>query len=182
MQCRAGGPRERLERVVDQLQRQRTDALAGEREVDHGVRPTADVDHGRCERLVHRHRRLAEAANAGAVSERLGERRPKHQRDVLDGVVLVDLEVAAGPDLQVEQSVMRQRGQQVVVEADAGRDVGATRAVEVEGEVDLGLAGPAADADPSRAATSDIDAAERRRHTPFSELSWRATSMSRSFS
>ena len=57
----------------------------------------------------------------GAVAERLGERGAEHERDVLDRVVLVDLEVAVGRDGQVEQAVVGERAEQVVVEADPGR-------------------------------------------------------------
>ena len=50
---------------------------------------------------------------------------PEHERDVLDGVVLVHLEVAGRPDLEVEQAVVGERAQEVVVEPDARGDVGA---------------------------------------------------------
>jgi len=57
---RAGGPRERLQRVLDELERQVASALAAEREIDHGIRPAADIDDGCCDRLVHRNGRIAE--------------------------------------------------------------------------------------------------------------------------
>ena len=84
-------------------------ALGAERQVDDGVRAPADVDDGRGERLVHRDGAVAEAADAGAVAERLGERRAEDERDVLDRVVLVDVEVAGGADLEVEQAVVGER-------------------------------------------------------------------------
>ena len=143
----AGGPRERLEGVVDELERQRPGALGPERQVDHRVRPAADVDDGRRDGLVHRHGAVAEAADPGPVAERLREGRAEHEGDVLDRVVLVDLQVAGRPDLEVEQAVVGQRAQEVVVEADPGLDVGAARAVEVERDRDVGLAGAARDAD-----------------------------------
>ena len=58
----------------------------------------------------------------GPVAERLGEGGAEHERDVLDRVVLVDLEVAVGVDREVEQAVVGERAEQVVVEADAGID------------------------------------------------------------
>ncbi len=182
MERRAGRPRERLERVLDELERQAADALAAERQVDDRVWPTTDVDHCARERFVHRHRCLAEAANPGPIAERLRERRSQDERDVFDRVVLVDLEVAGRPDLDVEQAVVRERREEVVVEAHTRRDLRAARAVEIEGDVDLGLARAAADADPARAAIGDVEGAERGRHAWISELSWRAASMSRSFS
>ena len=92
----AGGPRERLERVLDELERQPADALAAERQVDDGVRPAADVDDRVGDRLVHRDRALTEPRDPGPIAERLREGRAEDERDVLDGVVLVDLEVAVG--------------------------------------------------------------------------------------
>ena len=119
---RPGGPRERLQRVLDELGRELADPGIAERQVDDRVGPAADVDDGRGDGLVHRHGRVAEAADARPVAERLGERRAQDERDVLDRVVLVDLEVAAGRHVEVEQAVVGERGEQVVVEADAGRD------------------------------------------------------------
>ena len=63
----------------------------------------------------------------GPVAERLGEGGAEDEGDVLDGVVLVDLEVAVGVDREVEQAVMGERAEEVVVEADAGVDRGRAR-------------------------------------------------------
>ena len=52
---------------------------------------------------------------------------PEDERDVLDRVVLVDLEVAVGLDREVEQAVVGERAEEVVVEADAGVDGGVAR-------------------------------------------------------
>ena len=108
--------------------------------------PAADVDDGRGERLVHRHRALPEPGDAGPVAERLGERGAEDERDVLDGVVLVDLEVAVGVDGEVEQAVVGERAEEVVEEPDARVDAGVARAVEAERDGDLGLVGRPGDA------------------------------------
>ena len=60
-------------------------------------RPPREVDDRLHQRLVERHRRLAEAADAGLVAERLAQRLAEHEPDVLDRVVVVDLEIAAWP-------------------------------------------------------------------------------------
>ena len=62
----------------------------------HDVRPAGQVDRGLHQRLVQRHQRVAEAADAGLVAERLAQRLADRDRGVLDGVVGVDLEVARG--------------------------------------------------------------------------------------
>ena len=141
MERRAGGPGERLEGVLDELERQAAGALAAERQVDDRVRTTADIDRRRvASDFVHRDRCSAEAGDAGAIAERLRERRTEHERDVLDRVVLVDLEVAVGVDREVEQAVVGERAEEMVVEADPGRDRGVAGAVEAERDRDVGLA------------------------------------------
>ncbi len=111
---------ERLEGMLDELGRQGPDPLPAEGDVDDGVRPPADVEDRRREGFVHRHRRVAEAADPGSIAERLGHGTAQDKGDVLDRVVLVHLEVAGHPDGQVEEAVMRERSEQVVVEAHAG--------------------------------------------------------------
>ena len=93
-------------------------------------RPAGDVDRGLGQRLVHRHQRVAEAADAALVAERLGEGLAEHDADILGGVVEVDMQVALGPHRQVEQPVAGQRGQHVVEKADAGGDIGRPGPVE----------------------------------------------------
>ena len=101
-------------------------------ELDLGVRPADEVDRRGRERLVHRHRRRAVARDAGTVAERSRERVAERGEDVLDRVVLVDVEVAAGEQLEVEAAVEGEERQQVIEEADPGRDARAADAVEVE--------------------------------------------------
>ncbi len=52
--------------------------------------------------------------------------------DILDGVVLVDIEVAFGRDLQVESTVPGDELQHVIEEPDPGADVIAAPAVELQ--------------------------------------------------
>ena len=77
-------------------------------------RPT-DVDHGG-RRAIRPSAPTPRRQRIGPVAERLRECRAEDERDVFDRVVLVDLEVAGGPDLDVEQAVVRERREEVVVE------------------------------------------------------------------
>ena len=54
--------------------------------------PAAEVDGGACERVVHRHDRVAVAGDPAAVAEREVERLPERERRVLDRVVVAGLE------------------------------------------------------------------------------------------
>ena len=62
----------------------------------HAVRPTGQVDGGLDKRLVQRDQGVAEAPDADLVAERLAQRLAQRDRDVLDGVVRVDVDVALG--------------------------------------------------------------------------------------
>ena len=95
-------------------------------------------DHG--ERLVHGQQERAVAADPALLAERLAQRLAEGQPDVLDGVVPVDVEVAAGADGEVEPAVVREQHEHVVEEPDAGDDVGDAVAVEVQRQGDVGLA------------------------------------------
>ena len=64
---------------------------------------------------------------------------PQGERRVLDRVVGVDVQVTLGAYGQVEPAVAGQLGEHVVEEADAGRDVAAARAVQVQLDPDLRL-------------------------------------------
>ena len=85
------------------------------------------------------------AHDAAHVAERLLHRLAEHDAGVFGGVVLVDVQVALGLQLDVDPGVARQELEHVVEEADAGRDLGAAGAVEVQLDGDLGLLGGAGD-------------------------------------
>ena len=58
------------------------------------MRPAAQIDRRDRERFVHRHHEVAGAVDALAVAERLGHRLAERDAEILDGVVLVDVEIA----------------------------------------------------------------------------------------
>ena len=61
--------------------------------LEQAQRAAGDVDRAHRERLVHRDRHVAVAADPGPVAERAVERLPEGDADVLDGVVRAGLEV-----------------------------------------------------------------------------------------
>ena len=73
------------------------------------------------------------------------ERPADGDADVLDGVVVVDVQVAGRPGLEVDQRVAGELVEHVVEEADAGLVVVPAGAVEVELDDERGLGGGAAD-------------------------------------
>ena len=115
--------------------------LGLEREL--GERPPAEIDGRAGERVVHRHDRVAVARDPAPVAERPVERLAERERGVLDGVVVAGLEVAGALDDEVEPGVEGELLEEVVVDAGAGLDADAARAVEPEPDGDPRLGGRA---------------------------------------
>ena len=109
-------------------------ALGRELTLERRERAAGDVDGRRRARVVHRHDGVAEAADAGAVAERLVEGLAERQAGVLDGVVRTGLEVALDLDVEVQAAVARHRVEQVVEEADAGAALAGSCPVQGQGE------------------------------------------------
>ena len=98
------------------------------------------------QRLVHRHGGVAHALNALPVAKRVVERPAQHDRNILGGVVRVDVQVAFGLHLDVEQAVSGELRQHVIQEPNAGRAAKVAGTVDGYRRVDLGLRGGARDA------------------------------------
>src|SRR6185295_2713420 len=98
--------------------------------------------------------------DALARAERLRHRLAERDAEVLDGVVLIDVEIAGRVDPQIEGAVARDELQHVIEEADAGAHAVLALALEAERQRDLRLGRPAID---YRAAhsTSSITATAR---------------------
>ena len=110
-------------------------------DVDHRVGPAAQIDGDEAQRLVHRHVAVRRADDAGAVAQRPIERLPQADRHILDGVVRIHVQIALRLHGQIEQAVVGEQRQHVVEEADAGVHLRLAPAVDLQGQVDLRLAG-----------------------------------------
>ena len=60
-----------------------------------------------------------------------------HDAGVFDGVVLIDIEIAFGCELEIEAAVFGEELQHVIEEADAGRNLVASAAFDAEFAADL---------------------------------------------
>ena len=102
---------------------------------------------------------MPEAADPGAVAQRLVERLSERKPGVLHGVVGTGLEVAPGLNVQIEQPVAGHGVEQVIEEADAGLPGARARSVQVEAELDVGFAGGPVDLRGAGHARRSIDSA-----------------------
>ena len=115
--------REPLEEVVDELGLQVADHPRRHLEVHDRVRPAAEVDGRDGKRLVHRHDEVAGPVDAFSVAERLGHRLAERNAEVLDGMVLVDVEVAVDLGREIETTMAGEQLEHVVEKTDPGADL-----------------------------------------------------------
>ena len=131
--------REGLEPFANELGVELADLLAGELRPEHQEGPARDIDGDAAQRLVHGQMHTRVAGYALLVAEGLQEGLAQRDADILDGVMLVDMQVTLASHCDVEQSVAREKLQHMVEEADAGLDLGRTCAIEGEADRDVGL-------------------------------------------
>src|SRR6185436_17712073 len=130
---------EALEEIVHQLGLEIADLDDLDLQVDGRVRAPAEIDRRDRERLVHRHDEVAGAIDPAPVAERLRHRFAERDAEILDRVVLVDVEIAARVNPQVEGAVARHQLQHVIEKTDAGADVVPPLALERDRQLDLRL-------------------------------------------
>ena len=109
------------------------------------MRPSAEIDRGDRERLVHRHHEIAGAIDAALLPSAFRTGFAERDAEILDGVVLIDVEIAVRLDAQIEAAVTREELEHVVEEADAGRHVVAAPTLEHQRERDPGFGRPSID-------------------------------------
>src|SRR5437879_6392403 len=118
-----GSAGEAFEEIVDQLGLEITYKARADFGIDYGGGASAEIDGGHSHGFVHRHEEISGAQNAALGAEGLVEGLAEDDTDIFDGVVLIDVEITAGFELEVEASVMSEEFEHVVEETDAGGDV-----------------------------------------------------------
>ena len=89
--------------------------------------------------LIQGRHKVAKAVDAAPVGEGLGEGLANGDAHVFVGVVVVDVGVALGADLQIQEPVAGDLVEHVVEEGHAGAHLAAARAIEVELDVHIGF-------------------------------------------
>jgi hypothetical protein len=85
---------------------------------------------------AHRHVRNDAAL---LVANRFGKGLAERDADIFDRVVGIDLQVAPGHDIEVDQSVANDLVKHVVKEGDARIELAPAAAVEIDADADLGF-------------------------------------------
>ena len=136
---RACAPREPFEEIVDQLGLQIADAHDAHGEVYRGVGAATEIDRGHRQRLVHRHDEVAGAIDSAPVAQSRRDRFAEGYADVLDGMMLIDVEIAGRGESQIERAVPGDQFEHVIEEANAGADPVPAVAVEIDRHRDTRL-------------------------------------------
>ena len=132
---------ESLEEFAHQFGVEGADLRRAEINVPDEERPTGDVDGRLGHRLVHGKVDRGIARNALAVAQRLGNRLAERDARILDGMVIVDMQVALHLDVHVDQRVTAELVEHMVEEAHARRNLARAGAVDMDGNRDRGFVG-----------------------------------------
>jgi len=100
-------------------------------------RASAEIDRDDSQRFIHGKHEISGAVDAFAIAKGLGEQLADHNAGVFDGVVLIDIEIAFGGELEVEAAVFGEELQHVIEEADACSDFLAAAAFNSQFAADL---------------------------------------------
>jgi len=128
-----------LEKLLNQFNRKLPDRLSRKLHLEHERRPTRKIDGYLGKALIHRHDRPAIAIDATLIAKRFFEGLADHDSHVFNGVVVIDLQIPLGFNVQIDQAVTRQQVQHVVKESDSGMNRSVPRAVQVQRHPNLGL-------------------------------------------
>ena len=132
---------EGLEEFAHQLGVEGPDLGRGKLGAEHQERTPGDIYGDARQRLVHRQQAIGVAGQPALVAERLFERLAERDADVLDGVVIVNMQIAPGAHRHVDERVPGELVEHVIEEADAGGDLGRAGTVEIDLDGDLGFVG-----------------------------------------
>src|SRR5205807_6763463 len=98
-----------LEESLEDAQVHRAARALVERDVPVQEAAAGEIDHAARQRFVEGKIEAAGAGDAGAIARRLIDGAPQRDAGVLDGVVLIDVQIALAGDARVESGVLRQR-------------------------------------------------------------------------
>ena len=135
----------RHKELLDQLGVVAADLLGRDRQAVAQVRPAAAVERHLHQGLIEGRHKVAKAVNAAAIAQGLGQRLAHGDAHVLVGVVVVDVGVTDGADLQIQQAVAGQLVQHVVQKRHTRTHLTLAAAIQVEPDPHIGLAGDAMD-------------------------------------
>src|SRR5438105_10456675 len=123
---------EALKEFVHEVDVERADQRPREGNVEFKPRTPGEIDDDARQRFVERNVCMSEAADAFLVTERLLDRLPERDADVLDRVMRIDVQIALCANVEIDQAVAGDLVEHVIEERHAGFDRGLAAAVQVD--------------------------------------------------
>jgi hypothetical protein len=121
------------------------DALSGNLQAVAQVGATREVEGDLHQRFIQGRNEVTEADDAFTIAQCLRQGHPERNPDIFIGVVVVDVDVACGLDVEVKQTMGGDLVQHVIEEGDACVDIALACAIEADRGGDIGFAGFAVD-------------------------------------
>src|ERR1022692_4351868 len=109
MQVHQTAPRDGAPEFLGERRVECAEHLRRQLDVPYADRSAAQIEGRGDERLVHRQSHGTITANARLVAERLRQRLAEADADVLDGMMGIDVEVAVGLDVEVDEAMAREQ-------------------------------------------------------------------------
>ena len=145
MQGEAGVIHHRHEELLDQLGVVAADLLGRDHQAVAEVGPAGAIEGHLHQGLIEGRHKVAEAVDAAAIAQGLGQGLADGNPHVLVRVVVVDVGVTVGADLQVDKAVAGELVEHVIEEGHACGHLATAAAIEVEPHAHIGFAGDAMD-------------------------------------
>src|ERR1700688_4196588 len=141
MHIGAGSLCEPLKEIFGQLGLKIANARACNFGVHDAKGPPTEIDRAGGKRLVHGHQKVSGAQNSALRAQGFGHCLAQSDSDVFDGVVLVDVQIAARGQFQIEGAVPGDEFQHVVEKTDPRGNARVAAPVQIQAELDIGLVG-----------------------------------------
>jgi len=132
MQSDTGFSYERLQELLKKLGVHCSDGAVRQSYIETQVAPAGDVYSAEYQRLIHGKGNVAVTADTASVAQRLRERRPEANPDVLDGMVAVHMRIAIAFNVEVKSAVPGKKLKHMVKKTNACINSVFTGAVEAQ--------------------------------------------------
>src|SRR5882757_5066608 len=123
---------ERLEKLAHELSVESADLFGRKLGPEDKKRTPRHVERDPGQGLVHWQETMGVTGQTLLVAKPLGERLAERDANILDCMMIVDMAIALGPNLDVDQGMARQLIEHVIEKTDASRDIGKARPIEVD--------------------------------------------------
>jgi hypothetical protein len=150
----AGSSREGFEEIVHKLRLQIANAQSADLGINNRRGASSEIHRSQTERFVHGHDKITGAQNAAAIAQSTIKNLTQRDPNILNGVMLIHIQVALRREFQIEAAVSSKEFHHVVEETDACRNLILSSTFDREGYIYLRFRGLAMEGGLSHTFTS----------------------------